>query len=610
MSAPATRTGEPAAANRGTGWTTASVIMAAAVAMAIAAGWDNFPTADEPYHLLAGWTYAAQGHGDFNPEHPPLPKLLAGLALLPLELRGAQGEPVRRLPMLSLEIRRFLHHNTAPADTIVRLGRLAMVPWLVLLLAGVYLWTRELLGAPAAALALIAVASQPLVLGHAFVVHTDVASAATWVWTLRAAQRWLRLGGRRWIGVGGWLGVSLLVKFSAVYLALGVVLVVLAAAWRRQSWQPVRGLAAAAILATCLVPVGYAPVLRNAPAQEVGHTWSAYLRGHPVTTEHAIRAASVPLLGKGWVQWATGLAYVARTNRLGQGINYFFGHTSTTGFWLYFPVALALKVTLPFLALAVVAALQSAAKRTRWALWPLLGAGYYLLVSLGSSYNIGARHLLPAVALLGVAGGAVATRLSHRARLAAATVLGVAPLFSFPSFIAHFSALVGPERGARILADSNVDWGQDWARAARLAAAAHWTPITVVYLGSADPASLFPAGVDFFAAPARFRTPYVALSRQAAAVGTEYLAALGEREAAQALASLLDEVSRHGERLAVVGHSIELYRLRSSSAAAFSPAARRLRISQDNAFDSLTPRSTCSKSWYNLGSLRSLPAVP
>ena len=211
------RDGGPAcrSATRGTGWGAAIVVIAAAIVAAAVAGWDNFATADEPYHLLAAWTYAAEGHGDFNPEHPPLTKLLAGLALLPLELGGARGEPVQRLPMLSVEIRRFLHHNNVAANEIVRRGRLAMLPWLVLLLAGAYLWARELVGAPAGMLALVAVASQPLVLGHAFVVHTDVAAAATWVWTLRATQRWLSLGGRRWIGLGGWLGVSLLVLVGA-----------------------------------------------------------------------------------------------------------------------------------------------------------------------------------------------------------------------------------------------------------------------------------------------------------------------------------------------------------------------------------------------------------
>lgn len=563
MSASSSQIGQPAPPpGRWAGWPAAAAVIAVAVAVAVAAGWDNFATADEPYHLLAAWTYVAEGHGDFNPEHPPLVKLLAGAALLPLDLQGPRDEPVQRLPMLSLEIRRFLHHNSVAPEEILRAGRLAMLPLLVLLLAGVYTWTRELKGASAGMLALVAVASQPLVLGHAFVVHTDVAAAATWVWALRAGYRWLSLGGRRWVGLGVWLGVALLVKFAAVYLALGIVLVTLAISWRRHSHQLLRGVAGAAVIAGCLIPLGYAPLLRNASAQEVAGTSSAYLRGGPAARKRAATVARLPLVGRGLVQWSTGLGYVARTNRLGQGINYFFGRTSTTGFWLYFPVALALKVSLPFLVLAVATALHAATNRGGLALLPWLGAGYYLLVSLGSSYNIGARHLLPAVALLGVGAGAASGRWSSRARLGAAAALALSPMLSFPHYIAHFSGFVGAERGARVLADSNVDWGQDWQRAARLAGQSGWAPITVVYLGSADPASLFADGVDFFAAPARVHTPYVAISRHAAEVGREYLAALREREAAQALAALLNDVERHGEQLAVVGHSIEIYRLR------------------------------------------------
>lgn len=570
---------------RGTGWVTAAAVIAIAVALATAAGWGNFATADEPYHLLAAWTYLAEGHGDFNPEHPPLAKLLAGAGLLPLHLRGARGEPVERLTALSLEVRRFLHRNTAPWAAILRAGRLAMLPFLVLLLTGVYLWARELAGAAAGLLALVGVASQPLVLGHAFVVHTDVAAAATWVWTLRAAQRWLDLGGRRWVAVGLWLGAALLVKFAAVYLALGIALLTLALAWRRGSPRLLTGLVGAAVVAGALIPLGYAPVLRNATPREVADTCAAYLRPGVLTQQTVPKVSRIPLVGKGFVQWGTGLGYVARTNRMGQGVNYFFGRTSTRGFWLYFPVAFALKVSLPFLALVLVATLHAARNARKVAPLPLLSALYYLVISLNSSYNIGARHLLPMVALAGVAAGIAAARWRRGALLAVTLALAASPALSFPHYLAHFSEPIGPERGARVLADSNLDWGQDWQRAAQLASSFGWAPITIVYLGSADPASLFPGGSDFFAAPTR--TPYVAVSRQAAAVGAQYLAALGERHAAHALTALLNEVEQYAEQLAVVGHSIVIYRLRSPSDAnaALSPAARRFRMSQVSARD-------------------------
>src|SRR5579872_4004466 len=42
------------------------------------------PTTDEPVHLSAGYTYVTTGDFRFNPEHPPLMKELAGLAIVHL----------------------------------------------------------------------------------------------------------------------------------------------------------------------------------------------------------------------------------------------------------------------------------------------------------------------------------------------------------------------------------------------------------------------------------------------------------------------------------------------------------------------------------------------
>ena len=38
-------------------------------------------TYDEPFHLLAGYQYLQCGDYGINPEHPPLPKLLAALPI-------------------------------------------------------------------------------------------------------------------------------------------------------------------------------------------------------------------------------------------------------------------------------------------------------------------------------------------------------------------------------------------------------------------------------------------------------------------------------------------------------------------------------------------------
>src|SRR3989339_926691 len=67
----------------------AVIIIASAVILAVASVWNDSPIVDEIPHIGAGYSYAVKGDYRLNPEHPPLAKDLAGLALLPLNLNQA-----------------------------------------------------------------------------------------------------------------------------------------------------------------------------------------------------------------------------------------------------------------------------------------------------------------------------------------------------------------------------------------------------------------------------------------------------------------------------------------------------------------------------------------
>ncbi|KKS13879.1 MAG: hypothetical protein UU70_C0005G0001, partial [Candidatus Yanofskybacteria bacterium GW2011_GWA1_41_6] len=64
----------------------AGIIITSAVILAIASVWNDSPVVDEIPHIGAGYSYVVQHSYQFNPEHPPLAKDLAGLVLLPLNL--------------------------------------------------------------------------------------------------------------------------------------------------------------------------------------------------------------------------------------------------------------------------------------------------------------------------------------------------------------------------------------------------------------------------------------------------------------------------------------------------------------------------------------------
>lgn len=538
-----------------------ALVIAAAVLLATAAGWNNSATNDEPYHTLAGFTYVADGHGDLNPEHPPLTKLLAGLALAPLHLRDTQAPPVQRLFVLTQEVRRFLYFNAAPPMTILRLARLPQLVFLVLLLWGVHRWTLERWGARAALVALVAVAAQPLVLGHAFVVHTDVASAASWVWALYVLDRWLRLR-RGWWLLGIVLGGALLIKFTAVYLVPLAAVAALVDLLRTRRWRNLGELAAAGLLAVAVLIAGYLPVLRNVGLAGERATIIEYLRLWPGTQGLSSLLQAVASWSRPLAHYLLGLAYVAETNAHGQGVNYFLGRMSTAGFAAYFPVAFALKVTVPFLVLAVVGLIGFVRRRDAGGWLPLGAVALYAAVSFGTTYNIGARHLMPVLPLLAVLGASRAARWRPWLRGGLLAAFAATAVLPFPHYIAHFSLLVGGSaHGAAYLNDSNLDWGQDWLRLARAAKSNDWRPLSYVYLGAGFPGHDLPGSRDFLDSDGAVTPGVYAVSSFAAVVGPSYLAARGDPAAARQLATLLAALRGRGTVIDDVGHTIAVYRL-------------------------------------------------
>lgn len=540
----------------------AVLVIATAVVAAGGAGWNNSATNDEPYHILAAWVYVHDGHADLNPEHPPLVKLLAGMPLQLLGLEGPAKAPVERLGDLNNEVRRFLYANTSDSQTILRLARLPGLAFLAALLVATYLWARFAWGEGAGLLALVALAGQPLVLGHAPIVHTDVAAAATWAWTGFLLHRWLSGWQHGWAAVGASLGLALAVKFSAVYLVLLVIAVVLIAAANRRSWRLLMALAGAGWVALTVTLACTWPAVRRVNAAEHGATVAAYLgqwKGTARTAEALTRLGNVSVSA---AHWGLGLAYVHFNNRAGQGVNFLCGEVSTRGFPLYFPVALGLKTSLPFLLAALWGIVLAFWRRDTLACVLVGVTGFYLLVSLGSNYNIGARHLLPIIPALALVTGRALVTWARPGRLVAALALASSAVLVFPHYIAHFSLLVGGVRGGRhVLADSNLDWGQDWRRAGTLARDHAWAPMAYFHLGAADPSAGIPGAVDAMAVPPGFQPRYVAVSGFVETLGVAYLRAFGEMREAEMLDRALRHLERRGALVGEVGHTIKIYRL-------------------------------------------------
>jgi hypothetical protein len=152
--------------------------------------------------------------------------------------------------------------------------------------------------------------------------------------------------------------------------------------------------------------------------------------------------------------------------------SYLLGQRSPTGFWYYYPIALAVKLPLPFLALAGYGVIRCW-KRGQASYWPPVAfAAAILAFGLSSPVNIGIRHVLPVVVFLGIAAAVGAKDLLHSTNLwskraAAVLLLWMAgtSLLSHPDYLPYFNAIAGDEP-EKILVDSDLDWGQDMKRLA------------------------------------------------------------------------------------------------------------------------------------------------
>src|SRR3989440_681414 len=99
------------------------------------------------------------------------------------------------------------------------------------------------------------------------------------------------------------------------------------------------------------------------------------------------------------------------------------GMYSRTGWWYYFPVAFALKTTLPFLLLSLASLAWGAYRffrRRDWRFLLLLAPfAVYTVGSMTSNLDIGVRYYLPAYSFLFIMSGALLDRLLRsRARRA------------------------------------------------------------------------------------------------------------------------------------------------------------------------------------------------
>lgn len=417
-------------------------------------------TYDEPAHVACGMEWLDRGVYQWEPQHPPLARIAAAL---PLYLAGLRSHNTRRdLPFAMWQEGTAILYSGNRYERNLGLARIGILPFFWLACAVVYAWGARYFRPAVAVAAVFLFSMLPPVLAHGGLATTDMAVTATMSLAFFAGMVWLEqpsFSHAAWFG--GATGLMTLSKFSA--LVFFPASAALALVWylitERPSWAQFVGAARARALSFTLAVLTGAFVV-----------WAGYRFSFGDAGFLHLRLPAPELYA--------GIRQVIEHNALGQD-SYLLGTYNRTGFWLFFPVALAVKSPLGFLILA--AAALALAFRTRSSdrnvrVLVAYAAGI-LLVAVFSRIDIGIRHVLPMYVALSLLSAVALVRMiewsqSRRWLQAAAALLVLwvagSSLLSHPDYLAYFNELAGSQP-EKILVDSDLDWGQDLKRlAARL----------------------------------------------------------------------------------------------------------------------------------------------
>jgi 4-amino-4-deoxy-L-arabinose transferase-like glycosyltransferase len=480
-------------------------------------------TIDEVAHIGAGVSYLQRLDLRMNPEHPPLPKVLAAL---PLVCRGVRADyshiswtsSEKFLPAFLGQwvFGDWLLERWNDPKSVLAWARLPMLLVTLALGCAVYLYARRLGGMWGGLLCLSVFVSTPAFLAFGPLVHTDLAVtlfSLLALWTF--AEMWQQPNRRNVVLFGLSLAGALLSKFTAGVLFVAFVAFVLSLRWRgvpgqpgnkpelrqwkrTRRWATLKGVlyAALAVYAFYFVFSWHQP---TSALERFGTGPAALL----------LRRLLMPAL-----LYLGGVLWVVVSGRRG---TFLLGHAYSQGVWFYFPVVFALKSSLGFLGLLLLAAATGISKKVRGETssaaipaqfvlhWRVLWVSLLVFtgVCLLSPLDISIRHFsVPIVLLIMLLAplprmlGELQRRSLALAGAATVVALAVSCLFTavhaYPYYLPYINALSLGRPSYALVNDSNVDWNQGLPEVRRFAEQQKLQKIALDQYGFSDVSAFVP----------------------------------------------------------------------------------------------------------------------
>lgn len=421
------------------------------------------PTIDEPVYVGTAVVYVQQHDLRYNPEHPPLGKLIIASGLvfahphLDADFTGDQTALGKRV----------LYESGNDPWRLMLWARLPVIALTLLFGLVVLAFGRELVGRAGGLVALALYAFSPDVIAHGSLATLDVPACGfllTSVWLLWRARRrpllHLPLAGAA-------LGATVATKMSMLPAVPVLLLLAVVSVWRAPGLDTRakvrRGLAAASGVALVALAVVWATYLVVDPRLR----WTTPA---DLPAVHGLRAALSDLLP------------FPQPYRDGMRVQFGYENTTWGGFlfgrhyrgalWYYLPAALLVKTPLGMLVLwsAGAVAMVAVPRLRPAAPYLLIPSALLLATAMSGSRDLGVRYVLFLPLFLAVAASAVVTfrrRWAYAVTAALVLFVAVSSLRTYPYYLPYSNeAFGGPSKTHLRLHDSNVDWGQDLGRLA------------------------------------------------------------------------------------------------------------------------------------------------
>ena len=394
--------------------------------------------------------------------------------------------------MSALEILKIQPTNAAEFQDhlSIQTARVGTILFALILAFFVYRWSRELYGFPAGVFSLFLLVFSPNIIAHARLVTTDIYAAG--MVTISAFYFWKFLEHHGWKNAGlsaVTLGLAQLAKYTCVFLYPIFLLVVIVRYWKTDA-DAVLSNKMMGISKRVLVCGGYLLFFLSVSIAVINmgflfNKTFTPLRDYQLKSNLMKHVQAIPVVDNLPVPvpypYLEGLDWVKYRDDTGKGYGniYLFGKLRTPGadfkgFKGYYLFASLFKIPIAVQIILILALTNYLRRRKRYAfredeqflLIPVIIFTLYLNLSINA--QIGLRHVLVVFPLMAVFCGSLFRDwkdFGKRRKVAIGvlmTWLVVSVMSYYPHFLSYFNELVwNRTRSYKLLADSNIDWGQN-----------------------------------------------------------------------------------------------------------------------------------------------------